>query len=425
MDQLPEKQTHFASLFASILFALSGLFLLGIGLLMGLAALMVLFTGQPVQAPQTIYFVALSFEAVLLFAAAFFALQKNLHKPSADRPSFLSLSHMQIVVGLLVAAGVILIGRLIGAIEPVNWLLLPILTIPAVVLPLGMLTALGTQKLPLGRRWQTWSVLGLSMTLIPLFLLVLEAVLGLIMFIVAAAFLMLQPERAELEAVLRQIMILGPQSEAALDLLSPFLTRPDVIIMALIYIAVLVPAIEELFKPLGVWLLARKLDSAAQGFTLGALSGAGYALIETIGVTGQQGDWASLLFTRIGTGLLHITTSALMGAAIVLAWRERGYVRLLGTYRPGRPATWTLECVCHVVCVFYSGRDPQPDGTPGHPPGTADRRDEHPGCDAACRSHPLESTYAKAACPSSDGIQPASRVHGSSLIISSSSFVRH
>jgi len=332
MDQLPEKQTHFPSLFASILFALSGLFLLGIGLLMGLAALMVLFTGQPVQAPQTIYFVALSFEAVLLFAAAFFALQKNLDKPSADRPSFLSLSHMQIVVGLLVAAGVILIGRLIGAIEPVNWLLLPILTIPAVVLPLGMLTALGTQKLPLGRRWQTWSVLGLSMTLIPLFLLVLEAVLGLIMFIVAAAFLMLQPERAELESVLRQIMILGPQSDAALDLLSPFLTRPDVIIMALIYIAVLVPAIEELFKPLGVWLLAGKLDSAAQGFTLGALSGAGYALIETIGVTGQQGDWASLLFTRIGTGLLHITTSALMGAAIVLAWRERGYVRLLGTY---------------------------------------------------------------------------------------------
>jgi hypothetical protein len=332
MDQLPQKQTHFPSLFASILFALSGLFLLGIGLLMGLVALMALFTGQPVQAPQTIYFVALSFEAVLLFAAAFFALQKNLHKPSANRPSFLSLSHMQIVVGSLAAAGVILTGRLIGAIEPVNWLLLPILTIPAVVLPLGVLTALGTQKLPLGRRWQTWSVLGLSMTLIPLFLLVLEAVLGLIMLIVAAAFLMLQPERAELEAVLRQIMILGPQSEAALDLLSRFLTRPDVIIAALIYIAVLVPAIEELFKPLGVWLLARKLDSAAQGFALGALSGAGYALIETIGVTGQQGDWASLLFTRIGTGLLHITTSALMGAAIVLARRERGYVRLLGTY---------------------------------------------------------------------------------------------
>jgi RsiW-degrading membrane proteinase PrsW (M82 family) len=102
-------------------------------------------------------------------------------------------------------------------------------------------------------------------------------------------------------------------------------------VTALIYIAVLVPAIEEIFKPVGVWLFAGKL-SPAQGLTLGALSGAGYGLIETVGVTTQTSEWASLLFSRIGTGLLHITTSALMGAAIVLAWRERRYLRLLGTY---------------------------------------------------------------------------------------------
>jgi hypothetical protein len=55
-------------------------------------------------------------------------------------------------------------------------------------------------------------------------------------------------------------------------------------------------------------------------------------LVETIGVSGQASEWAILLFTRIGTGLLHITTSALMGAAIVAAWRERRYWRLIGTY---------------------------------------------------------------------------------------------
>src|SRR4030095_3220829 len=102
--------------------------------------------------------------------------------------------------------------------------------------------------------------------------------------------------------------------------------------IALLYIAILVPALEEIFKPLGVWLLAGKLKSPAQGFTLGALSGAGYALIETIGVSSQTVEWASLLFSRIGTGVLHITTSALMGAAIVLAWRERRYLWLLGIY---------------------------------------------------------------------------------------------
>jgi hypothetical protein len=74
------------------------------------------------------------------------------------------------------------------------------------------------------------------------------------------------------------------------------------------------------------------LNSTARGFTLGALSGAGYGLIETIGISGQVNEWAMLLFTRIGTGLLHITTSALMGAAIVFTWRERRYLRLVGTY---------------------------------------------------------------------------------------------
>jgi hypothetical protein len=333
VDQLQKTQTHLASLLGSILFALSGLFLLGIGLLMGFGALMALFTNKPVQAGQTILFVAFGFEGVLLFAAAFFALQKTLYKPSADQTSFISVSRLQILLGMLIAGGAILMGSLIGGIEPANWLLLPFLTIPAVLLPLAVLIALGTQALPLGTRWQTWSVLGLSMTLIPFLLLILEAIIGIILIIGVTAYLMLQPElAAELQALSQQMMVLGPQSEAAFDLLSPYLTNPGIIIIALIYMAVLVPAIEELLKPLGVWLLAGRLDSTARGFTLGALSGAGYGLIETIGVSGQAGDWASLLFSRIGTGLLHITTSALMGAAIVLAWRERRYLRLLGTY---------------------------------------------------------------------------------------------
>jgi hypothetical protein len=196
-----------------------------------------------------------------------------------------------------------------------------------------VILALGSWRLPLGTRWQSWSVLGLGMTLAPFLLLILETLVAIILFVGIAAFIVAQPELIfELQALSRQIMILGPESEEALDLLAPLLTKPGVIVTALIYIAVLVPAIEELLKPLGVWLLAGRLDSAAQGFTLGALSGAGYGLVETIGVSGQGVEWASLLFSRIGTGLLHITTSALMGAAIVIAWRERHYLRLIGTY---------------------------------------------------------------------------------------------
>ena len=300
---------------------------------MGSTALLSFFTGEAVKVEQTILFIAFGFEAVVLFIAAFFSFQKTLQKPSADQDTSFSISFWQIVIFMITAFASILIGYQISGIKTINWLFLPILTIPAVVLPLLALLALGTQKLPFGTRWQSWNVLGLGMTLVPLVLFMLEIAVVIIIFFVIIAYIITQPELAtELQRLSQQIMLLGPESEATRDLLSPFLTKPGVIITTLIYIAILVPALEEIFKPLGIWLLAGKLESPAQGFTLGALSGAGYALIETIGVSSQTVEWASLLFSRIGTGLLHITTSALMGTAIVLAWRERRYLRLIGTY---------------------------------------------------------------------------------------------
>ena len=330
---MQKSQTHLSSLLGLILFALSGLFLLGVGLFMAVAAFSGWVTGRSIQAQQMIFFLAFCFEAVLLFVIAFFALQKTLQKPSADRASFVSVTRLQILIGMVIAASAILVGSLLSENETINWLVLPILTIPGIVLPLTVLLALGTQRLPLGTRWESWSVLGLGMTLAPLLLLILEAVIAIILFVILAIYVSIQPELVtEFQRIMDQIIIFGPDSKATQDLLSPYLTKPGVIVLALLYIAVLVPAIEELLKPLGVWLLARKLDTPAQGFTLGALSGAGYALIETIGVSGQVSGWATLLSTRIGTGLLHITTSALVGAAIVTAWRERRVLRLLGIY---------------------------------------------------------------------------------------------
>jgi hypothetical protein len=300
---------------------------------MGSTALLSFFAGEAIKVEQTVIFIAFGFEAIVLFIAAFFSFQKTLKKPSADQNASFSVSFWQIVVFMLTAFVAIFIGYQISGMKTVNWLFLPFLTIPAVVLPIWAFLALGTRNLPFGTRWQSWNVLGLGMTLAPLILFVLEVAVLIIVFFIVITYIMTQPDLAsELQRLSQQIMLLGPQSEAARDLLSPFLTKPGVIIVVLAYIAIFVPALEELFKPLGVWLFANKLESPAQGFALGALSGAGYALIETVGVSNQTVEWASLLFSRIGTGLLHITTSALMGAAIALAWRERRYTRLIGTY---------------------------------------------------------------------------------------------
>lgn len=331
---MKNTQNHLPSLFSSLLFIVGAVLLLGVGLVMGVTAFASVVIGTGISAQQTIFLVAFGFEGVVLLAAAYFSIQKYRQKPAMDEYISLPASYRLLSLILLIAVLSLLVGYWLGGFQTINWLVLPILTIPAIVLPLGALLLLGTRGLPIGTRWQTWSVLGLAMTLTPFFLLILEVIIAILLFIVIVAYILTQPELAsQIQGVFQQIMILGPESEAARELLSPFLMRPGVILSALIYVAVLVPAVEEIFKPLGVWLFAAQLDSAAQGFALGALSGAGYALIETVGVSGQQtADWASLLSSRIGTGLLHITTSAIMGAAIVLAWRQRRYLRLLRTY---------------------------------------------------------------------------------------------
>ena len=149
---------------------------------MGFTALLSFFTSEAVKVEQTILFIAFGFEGVVLFIAAFFSIQKTLQKPSADQDTSFSVSFWQIVIVMIVAFASILVGYQISGIKTINWLFLPILTIPAVVLPLLALLALGTQKLPFGTRWQSWNVLGLGMTLVPLVLFMLEVAVLLIIF---------------------------------------------------------------------------------------------------------------------------------------------------------------------------------------------------------------------------------------------------
>jgi hypothetical protein len=327
------SKTHLPSLFGSLLFLLGAMFFFSIGLVMGVTALASLLTGKTVEANLTIFSLAFGFEGVILLIATFISFQKFLNKPSVEQNTVFSFSKKHIALCIIVAGIAIIIGSPISEIDSANWIFLPLLTIPAVALPLWLLLGLSVRKLPFGTRWQTWNVLGLGMTLGPLILVTLEAAVIIIGFIGVIVYIGTQPELlSEIERLTNELVLLGPNSERSIDLVAPYLTRPSVIVGALAYFALIIPAIEEIFKPIGVWLFASKLDSPAQGFALGALSGAAFALAETFGVSGQTNEWAILLITRIGTGILHITTSALMGAAIFLAWRERRYLHLIGNY---------------------------------------------------------------------------------------------
>ena len=132
---------------------------------------------------------------------------------------------------------------------------------------------------------------------------------------------------------LGRILKLETNEETILKLLAPYISNPLVIATVVGYIALAVPLIEELFKPLAVWIFARKIESPAQGFAMGLLSGAAFALIESLNASGDGTvSWPAIVSIRAGTSLLHMTASGLVGWGIVSAFREKRILRFFAAY---------------------------------------------------------------------------------------------
>ena len=327
------SQTHYLSLIGFLLFAGAGMLVFLVGFILGLSVLTNYFSQGIVEVPSAVYTVTIFFTGTLLAVVSIISLLRFMNKPFAFKTVSTNFEGWKIAAGVIGVGLVLVIGNWLQGNQSINWLVLPLLTVPAVILPIWTLMGLAARGLSLGTRWRTWGAFGISLTVTPFVLFMLETVVLIVIVVIAIIIVAANPDwAAEFEKLSSQFAFIDPQSEAGVRLLIPYLSKPMVVIPATIFIAIIVPLMEELLKPLAVWALAWKLDSAAQGFAFGALSGAGFAIWETFNVSGQTAEWSAVLFTRIGTGLLHITTSALMGSAIFLAIREKRYLRLFGTY---------------------------------------------------------------------------------------------
>jgi hypothetical protein len=66
---------------------------------------------------------------------------------------------------------------------------------------------------------------------------------------------------------------------------------------------------------------------------MGMLSGAAFALLESLNASGNGGaDWAVIVSIRAGTSLLHMTVSGLVGWGIVSAFHEKKVLRFFAAY---------------------------------------------------------------------------------------------
>jgi hypothetical protein len=244
-----------------------------------------------------------------------------------------------------------------------GWPLLPIVNLLASGLPIAFFTALALNRLRVGPAWRAWSVFGLGITAGPLLLIAAEVMLFSFIFALFLLYVGLTPGMvAAIQQLSEQIQIISDE-ESLLRLLAPILTSPSTLLIALFALAIGVPIIEELLKPIGVWLFADHILSPEEGFALGILGGAAYALFETLGASAQFGtEWASLTAARSGTGLLHILTTGLTSWALVSAWREHRYWRLAGIF--------TLSVMLHAAwntISVLSALGGLVDGLPGSP----------------------------------------------------------
>ena len=335
----PDRPHHWPSFwqFAFSALAAINLWMAALGaLLMGLLAMLgEQFgpSGMPGSQPLALLLVASGLFALglLVLPSAAYALGRlsGWHLPDSQA----WLRRLRPALWMLFVPPVIGLGFWLAG-SPINWLLLPLLHILAVLLSVGWLAWIGMHGLPVGSDQRFWGVLACGLALGPLVIMILESLAGGAYLVIGLLALAGEPQLVDMLS--QTLMELQTDPTAinrtellpAVQTLLTHLLRPGVIFAAFSLISVVVPLIEELFKPIAVWLLANRRLSPAQGFAIGCLSGAGYALFESMLLGANADQWATLVSARLGTSAMHILTAGMTGWGLAQAWKTGRYALL-------------------------------------------------------------------------------------------------
>jgi PrsW family intramembrane metalloprotease len=267
----------------------------------------------------------------LLLPSAGYALRRLMGRSSAPSVSVGGFLIPLIVIALVPLA--LLAGSWVASQQELAWLLLPPFHILAISLPILFITYLAIHGLSLGSPQRFWGIFAAGSFLGPVLIFTAEIMVLLAVLAIGVLWLSSQPGLiSSLTAQMEKLQNGSISPEQVQQLLLPYLTKPAVIISIGIFAAVIVPLIEELLKPIGVWFLVGTSLTPAGGFVAGILCGAGYALIESLGLASSGEEWASLAVARMGTAGIHIITTGLSVWALALAWRQNRYLRLGGVY---------------------------------------------------------------------------------------------
>ena len=322
-------RTPWPSILLLFLSGFSSMIFLGIGLLMGIAGIIELISGSPETAESSLTLSAGSiFLGLALFPGIYYSLMHVLNKPAVQLP-FHRIPTWLVVSVWLAAA---LLTALAESIESIPLVSIP-LNLVLLILPIWILIRIALRGLDSGSDELRWGTFTIGMTVVPLLIGFAEVMVILAAGSGAVFWVALNPELINtIESFSTRLMYTN-NPDAITRIMAPYIFSPVAIGAGLIFFSVLIPIIEELIKPLGVWLSPNKIMTPRQGFAMGVLGGAAYALVESLGMSPGIPEASNLLsIVRAGTDLVHIVTTGLMGWALVSAWRERKYLQLGITY---------------------------------------------------------------------------------------------
>lgn len=234
---------------------------------------------------------------------------------------------------IIIAPLMILLGWLVTTQTDLSWLLLPGIHIVAAGIPILFLVYLGTRGKNTGSPQRKWGAVGAGLVLGPLLAMILEITVMIGAIFLFVFYVILNPDlMTAIQTLALKIEMAGDSQEMLMQAVAPYLLKPGVIASILMLLSVIVPLIEEAVKPAAVWLLAGKKLTPSQGFAFGVISGSGFALYENLAISMTGEMWATVMIARVGTALLHILTTGLMGWALASAFGSRRYLRLGITY---------------------------------------------------------------------------------------------
>jgi hypothetical protein len=267
----------------------------------------------------------------LSLPAAYYSIQRLRERP-IPRFSPKQLAIGQGLVLFLLWIGSSLAAQFLAVRNPWKWVV-PLFHWLAIGTPVYLLIRLAAAGLDAGSRRRVWGLLTTGMLLGTGIAAAAEISLAAIGMLAAALYIILHPQALLLVEQVAAHLAETSDIQSAMQALRPWLDHPAPLLLALTVFSGFAPIVEEAAKSVGPWLLLDRLETPALGFLAGALSGAGFGLVEGLLASATPDpNWALTLLVRGGSSMMHIAAAGIAGWGIASFRANRRYGRLLGGY---------------------------------------------------------------------------------------------